>query len=171
MPTDQFGVKSMVGNAQVEPQKQAKQYIGFRLSEHRRAALVGQQLKEVLNLSPGDIVPIPDMPSAVMGIGSWHGDVLWLVDLGYFLGLPPLAPRRLSRPRYSVMIVHHQDQTLGLVVDQIEQIIWCDPDETPTPALELEQPLAKFSQGYCRQGDQPWLILDIDSIIETLMTK
>lgn len=160
----------MVGKAQLE-QQQAQQYIGFTLPENRRAALLGQQLKEVLNLAPSDVVPIPEMPAAVMGIGSWHGDVLWLVDLGYFLGFPPLPRRRPTRPSYSVMIVHCQDQLVGLVVDKIEQIIWRTPDVALKPLPQPEQSLARFSHGYWCLGDQSWLVLDLESIIEALTTK
>jgi chemotaxis signal transduction protein len=118
-------------------------YLSFYLTPQYQALLSTRQLAEIIHLEASEIVPIPEMPSAVAGVCSWQGEVLWLVDLSYWSGAAPLLTSTLtsSHPpesghsfttyngsgcHCSVLKVKCQGGTLGLLVHQVGQLQACD---------------------------------------------
>jgi positive phototaxis protein PixI len=92
----------------------AQSYLHFSLSPE--VLLSTQYLTEIWSLQLPQIVPIPATPAAVMGIGNWRGEVLWLLDLGCFLGQAPLGQTLSGTGHCSAVVIHDQDRMLGLVV-------------------------------------------------------
>jgi positive phototaxis protein PixI len=107
-------------------QSRAEQFLSFSLPSNL-AILPTQNLTEVLTLSAQQIVPIPDLDPSIVGVCNWRGEVLWLVDLQVVLNGEPLPP--LQGSHYSAIILNHNGQTLGLLVSQVTQMVWCDPIE------------------------------------------
>jgi positive phototaxis protein PixI len=105
----------------------SQQFLSFRIGHHIRAMLSVQHLAEVITITTEAMVPIPYAATAVIGVHNWRGDVLWLVDLGCALKMPPIVHRHHPLTKYSVIIVNHPKGKIGLVVEQIEQMLWLDP--------------------------------------------
>jgi positive phototaxis protein PixI len=131
------------------------------------------QLVQVLNLAVGEIVVIPDMPIAVMGICNWRGEILWLVDLGQLLGFEPLFIQDAQQPNYTMLVIQNQDRVVGFVVNQVGETIYCNPTEMQSlPPAERETPeLMRCLQGYCldTKGDL-LLALDGKALVESLLS-
>jgi positive phototaxis protein PixI len=80
---------------------------------------------------------MPQLSPAVMGVYNWRGEILWIIDLARLLGInDPNAPRR-HRSLQPMMIINvtatgnsslesEQQQPIGLVIDEISEIEWCD---------------------------------------------
>jgi positive phototaxis protein PixI len=153
---------------------QTEQFLSFHLTSTIQAMLPTQQLTEILNLPFHQIVPIPDMPPQIMGVCNWRGEVLWLVDLGYVLGSEPLFENRLQprvgsrRKACRAIVVQYQGQTLGLVVNQVNQMIWCDLAQVRAlPETQLTPELAACLQGYwLTPQHETLLVLDSDLLID-----
>jgi positive phototaxis protein PixI len=145
---------------------QTEQFLSFRLTSTIQAMLPTQQLTEILNLSFNQIVPIPDMPPQMMGVCNWRGEVLWLVDLGYLLGSEPLFEHR--RTACKAIVVQYQGQMLGLVVNQVNQMIWCDLAQVqPLPKTQLTPELSACLQGYwLTPQHETLLVLDSDILVD-----
>jgi chemotaxis signal transduction protein len=111
------------------PQQATHQFLSFQVPPDIHAMVSAQELTEIVSLSPNQIVPIPDVPPQVMGVCSWRGEVLWLVDLGYLLGQDSLFQQGYRHANYSLIVVRHQRNTLGLVVNQIGTMIWHNASE------------------------------------------
>jgi positive phototaxis protein PixI len=143
-----------------------EQFLSFRLTSTIQAMLPTQQLTEILNLSFNQIVPIPEMPPQMMGVCNWRGEVLWLVDVGYLLGAEPLF--ELRRTGCKAIVVQYQGQALGLVVNQVNQMIWCDVAQVRAlPENQLTPELATCLQGYWLTPQQETLlVLDSDILID-----
>lgn len=74
---------------------------------------------EVLNVST--FIPVPGTPPAVLGLFNLRGTPVSLVDLGAVLGLPPSAPRPVSR---AVLVLRHRETILtGVLVDRLELVV------------------------------------------------
>ncbi|MCU0571148.1 MAG: chemotaxis protein CheW [Oculatellaceae cyanobacterium Prado106] len=146
----------------------AEQFLSFHLTETLHAMLPTQQLTEILNLALHQLVPIPDVAPQVMGVCNWRGDVLWLVDLGYLLGAEPLYSQGYRRSHYKAIIVHHQGHTLGLVVSQVNQMLWCDPAQIQSlPEANFVPELSNSFQGYwLTPTDETLLVLDSRVLVE-----
>jgi positive phototaxis protein PixI len=154
--------------SQQAPSQQAlQQFLRLQLPGNVQAMVKTQQLTEILSLNVGQVVPISDTSPAMMGVCNWRGDVLWLLDLGCWLGMEPLYAQSLRQGKLNVVIIQHLGKTLGLGVDQVEQMIWCDPAEIQT-LLEpdLSPALAACLQGYWSvPGEAVVLVLNGEDII------
>lgn len=115
------------------------------------------QLTEVLKIPMGQITPIPHLPAWVMGVYNWRGEVLWMVDLGHLLGFTPWHQQATSTSYYTAAILHTESSRtrgedrhmLGLVVSQVQDIEWCNPDQIQSPPPSAVTPeLAPFLRGY-----------------------
>jgi positive phototaxis protein PixI len=140
-----------------------EQFLSFSLSTSI-AIVSTQNLTEVLTLSAQQIIPIPDLDRSVMGVCNWRGEVLWLVDLDVVLNGTPLPPPQGTH--YSAIILHHNGQTLGLVVSQITQMVWCSAaDIQPLPRTKQMPHTSPFIQGYCASSQSdPFLVLNTAEI-------
>lgn len=131
------------------PEQQTQQYLRFQLTTGMQGMLPTQQLTEISSLTLEQIIPIPDISPTVMGVCNWRGEVLWVMDLGYWLGFEPLYTESFGKGRLNMMIIHHQRQTLGLGVKSVEQMIWCDVQQIlPAPHIQGTPALLQCLQGY-----------------------
>jgi len=148
---------------------QLQQFLCFQLDQ-TQALLSTQQLTEILNLNLTQIIAIPDMPPALMGVCNWRGEVLWLVDLGSLLGFEPLYGQPSRQTQVNVVIIHHQGQMLGLAVSTIHQMQWCNPEAIqPIPSIPASSQLARCLKGYWQQANHDIaLILDGAAVIACL---
>ncbi len=151
------------------PEKQICQYLSFHLTPGLQAMLPTEQLGEILRLEPRQIVPIFDVPPAVMGVGNRRGEVLWIVDLACLLGLEPLFNQDCSH-LYSIIVLQKQNQVVGLAVNQVGQLVLCKASQIqPSQAENIPLKLA-----FCLKGEKrslykkTLLVLDGEKLLELL---
>lgn len=136
----------------------SEQFLRCYLAPDALVMLPVAQLTEVLKIPIGQITPIPHLPAWVMGVYNWRGEVLWMVDIGHLLGFHPWHQQSVSTSSYTVAILHAETslrnggenrQMLGLVVTQVQDIEWCDPEQIQSPPPSAITPeLAPFLRGY-----------------------
>ncbi len=124
-----------------------QQFLSFSLNPDRQALLSAQHLAEIIRLDPSKIIGIPQMPSAVIGVFPWQGEVLWLVDLAYlFCGERMIKSVEIPSSR-SILKVRSQQGNLGLLVAQIGKLVSCEPDRLhPWEQKNLSSPRVANSQ-------------------------
>jgi positive phototaxis protein PixI len=113
-----------------------------------------------------------------MGVYNWRGEILWIVDLAMLLGASS-STRRRDRLQPTIIINDttsdmsgagaigdRQSNTLGLVVDEIAEIEWCELDPLGTLSPDDIQPeLAKWMRGVWRSDrSENFLGLDRQAI-------
>jgi positive phototaxis protein PixI len=152
---------------QTSPQQSLQQFLRLQLPGNIQAMVQTQQLTEILSLNISQVVPISDTNPAMMGVSNWRGEVLWLLDLGCWLGLEPLYTQSLRLGKLNVVVIQHLGKTLGLGVEQVEQMIWCDRSQIQTSVEpDLSPELASCLQGYWSvPGENVVLVLNGDDII------
>jgi purine-binding chemotaxis protein CheW len=91
--------------------------LGFELAG-QDYALPLEHVREVLALPP-DIVAMPRLDEALVGVTAYRGGFLPLASLGVLLGLPPSAPMATTR----VIVAKIGVSTVGLVVDRLNSVI------------------------------------------------
>jgi positive phototaxis protein PixI len=163
--------------AQVDQsQRGSLKYLRFPIDNKTHAMLPVDQLTEVLSLSSGQVVPIPEMPAWVLGVYNWRGEILWIVDLGQLLGVQSLHQHTVITPSYMVLVAQQQransSARLGLAVHRVDDLHWCEPSDivSPPPAVVTAQ-LAPFLQGYTLGTDGEMLLaLDTTPLFEEKLT-
>jgi positive phototaxis protein PixI len=153
-----------------------EQFLRLHLVPATKVLLPIQQVAEVLTISVGQIVPISHMPACVMGVHNWRGEVLWMVDLGHLCGLTPYYQQTIPIA-HTALVLQGRDkastqksQTLGLVVDRVEDVEWCDPNVIqPLPPSTMTSELASLLRGYWWKSDDAMLaVLEAEAIIATI---
>lgn len=152
-----------------------KQFLRFYLEPETNIMLPIEQVTEVLKLSLKKIVPIPQMPSWVMGIYNWRGEIIWTIDLGHLLGLKPWQEQGINPSYATALILSTSDaargknsskNSFGLIINRVEDIEWCSPDRIqPPPPSAVDSNLAPFIEGYWLKMKQEMiLVLDGKSL-------
>lgn len=72
--------------------------------------------------------PLPGQDSAALGVMSFRGQVIALLDLRRLLGLSD-ARGKPAGPR-AVIVLGHQGRQLGLVVDAVVDVLLAQPSES-----------------------------------------
>ena len=157
-----------------------EQFLRFYLEPDTNLLLPVLQLAEVLDIPIEQIVPIPHMPIWVMGVYNWRGEILWMVDLGYLVGLVPCYQQAMSALTYTTIVLHvpsnhtsstnAKKQMLGVIVNRIEDVEWCDLNQIQSPSSSTITPeLLQFLRGYwCKSEDDMLAVLDGEAIIAAM---
>lgn len=157
-----------------------EQFLRFHMEPDTNALLPMPQLTEVLSIPIGQIVPISHMPTWVMGVYNWRGEILWMVDIGHLVGLTPWYQQTTSASAHTAIVLHtHANQAtstnskskmLGLVVSRIEDIEWCNTDTIQSPPSSPVTPeLAPFLRGYWLKSTGEMLaVLDGEAIMAAM---
>lgn len=87
-----------------------------------------------------EATPLPHAPDHVRGVINLRGTVLPIVDLAKRLGIPS---EELSE-RNVIIVVHSNDQTVGLLVDAVSDIVAVSDDQ-----LQLPPEMAKDDSESC----------------------
>jgi positive phototaxis protein PixI len=177
----------------VEPAARTQQqFLRFSIQPGLMALIEIDRVMELVNIPISGVVPMPHLPPAVRGVYNWRGDILWIVDLAVLLGcgqefsrkyrsLEPLvilsstavaerfsdrnAPRTPLAP---ATIDYQADTAIGVIVEEIVEIEWCDLDlissNLPT---NLDPGLAKWMRGIWESPTgENFLVLDAAAILD-----
>jgi positive phototaxis protein PixI len=177
----EFFSRDTLSETQTEEQtaNSAQQFLRFDVVPDTTALLPVHQIMEVLTMAISEIVPIPHMPAWVMGVYNWRGEILWMVDLGHLVGLTPLYQQATSCSTYTAIVIHGGQQMqragsqmtctklLGLVVNRVEDMEWCDPDLIQLPPQSAVNPeLVPFLHGqWLKTNGEILVVLNGNSII------
>ncbi len=167
-------------NQSTSEKKAQIQFLRFTLIPDTEIMLSLEQITEVLSIGNGQIVPIPHMPSWIMGVYNWRGEILWMIDLGQLVGLTPIYQQHINTGNYQALVLQirgkdvsrnaGKGQVLGLVVSRVEDIEWCNPEEIVSPPTSAVTPaLAPFLRGYWMKSNGDLIItLDGEAILAAM---
>ncbi len=131
------------------PEESRQKFLRFSLGFHDSGLLPLEQISEVLKVNVADILPVPEMPSCVLGIYNWRGKILWLIDLDHLVGYPPLSQQGADLSCLMAVVIQVNDQYLGLVVQYVKDIELHDTENIQPAAAGFFSPkLLPFVKGY-----------------------
>ena len=147
------------------PEDNRQRFLRFVLGRESNALIPLAQILEVLQIALADIFPVPDMPGCILGVCSWQGETLWLVDLNHLVGYSPLCeqPQQVSSP--FVIVVRSDERALGLVVEQVDDVDLFDEDKIRTEKGLCLPSLDPFLLGYC--PGQGGMVLNVAALVES----
>ncbi len=158
-----------------------EQFLQVRLWSDAPLLLPVQNLVEILKLNLSQVVPMFQMPPWVMGVYNWRGDMLWVADLGHFLGLAPWYEQAEPTTNHTVVVLNVSATTtalageaptsLGCLVSSVEGMVTGSvQDIQPGAALGAIAPsLAPYLKGYLETEEgQTRFILDSVTVLEIM---
>ena len=102
--------------------REGELYLRFYVDSSQEFALSAAGIREVISVPLDRISPIPNALPMLLGTINLRGRVIWVVNLGQFLGLPTAL--NTDRPEISVIAVEEQDTIVGLAVEKIVGMEW-----------------------------------------------
>ncbi|MGD1856411.1 MAG: chemotaxis protein CheW [Leptolyngbyaceae cyanobacterium] len=100
------------------------QFLRFSLSSDMKLLLPVKQLAAVLKIEITKITPIPHLPTWVMGVYNWRGEILWILDTAHLLGISSWQQQPISTA-YEILLLEDltveasERRYLGLWVRQV----------------------------------------------------
>lgn len=110
----------------------------------------------------GDITPVPNTVSWVLGVLNLHGAITSVVDLRGFFGM---APQPIT-PATRLLVLTRRDMTIGVVVDAVTEMRTLDGDTAPTQSLgAVPTWAAPYASRAINVEGRTVLLLDPDQIL------
>ncbi len=103
-------------------------FLRFFVTAEDEFALPAIGIRRIIEQPPDRITPIPNVSQLLLGTLNEQGRVVWVADLGQFLGYS--AVLNTDRPEISVIAIEDQGTMLGLAVNRIVGTRWLNPDKT-----------------------------------------
>ncbi|MEC4815675.1 MAG: chemotaxis protein CheW [Scytonema sp. PMC 1069.18] len=100
------------------PETNLSKLLRFPLGVKDSALLPLEQIAEVIKINVTEILPIPEMPSCVLGICNWRGEMLWLIDIDHLVGYPSLTGTVMPL----AIVIQVYERSVGLVVQRVDNI-------------------------------------------------
>lgn len=130
----------------------------FRLNDDLYAVDI-MRIKEIIR--PQKLTPLPQAPAFIDGIINLRGAVIPVVDLRKRFDMPPREVSAATR----LLIVRLSAQTLGLVVDDVTEVITVPVKDIKPPPVVSGGVVVSHILGVCLSGEHMVMLLDIDRLL------
>lgn len=114
---------------------------------------------EVVELNTLTVVPY--VPPFIKGVMNLRGQIITVVDIGYFLTETVGSLNHEAR----VVIVDIDGDSVGVVMDKVLGTLNVHTDEIQPPLATLKGDVSWFVKGQVRVDDQITVLLDIKSLL------
>jgi purine-binding chemotaxis protein CheW len=117
------------------------------------------RIKEIIRLPK--LAPLPRALPFVEGVINLRGTVIPVIDLRKRFGLPTAQDRESSR----LLILSIAGQPLGLIVDEVTEMITVPLKDLKPPPRGVRMAGAEYMVGLCLVQEVPVMLLDIDALL------
>lgn len=142
-------------------------FLRFFVTAEDEFALPATGIRRIIEQPPDRVTPIPNVSHLLLGTLNEQGRVVWVADLGQFLGYASIL--NTDRPEISVIAVEDQGTMLGLAVNRIVGTRWLNPDKTRV-ANNCPDAMAPFLRGEWvlkSEDNKPLRLLDHVAVIRS----
>lgn len=123
-------------------------HLRFYLPSGEACAFPATGIAEVMQQTPDQIAPIPNASPLLLGTINLRGRVIWVADLGQFLG--DSVALKTDRPTIPVIAIEDDEQIIGLAINTIGDMDWLDVEK-----LEIYHPPADSIAPFVQAQWQP----------------
>ncbi len=116
----------------------------FEVPSGNEFAIPASGVREVMSVYLDRITPIPNASPFFLGTYNWRGQVIWVADLGQFLGDQVLVGN--DRSEISLLIVEDQELVMGFAVHAVANTEWLNVDST-IPDRQIPAAMSAFVKG------------------------
>ncbi len=110
----------------------------FDVASGNEFALTASGVREVMSVYLDRITPIPNASPFFLGTYNWRGQVIWVADLGQFLGDRVMV--NTDQNEVSLLIVEEQELIMGFAVHTVANTEWLDINQIVPLANDSKQP-------------------------------
>ncbi|WP_013323442.1 chemotaxis protein CheW [Gloeothece verrucosa] len=140
-------------------------HLRFYLPSQSEFALPATGIREVMQQAPDRITAIPNASPLLLGTINLRGQIIWVADLGQFLGEEAIL--NTDRSEIPVIAVEAQETILGLAVDRLGEMEWLDLEHLQLSNNVSDQ-IAPYVQGEWIINEESRQILRLLDHVEIL---
>jgi purine-binding chemotaxis protein CheW len=111
------------------------------------------------------VTPVPGMPSTLTGVANLRGTVIPVADLR-----PALSLRSPATPQKFAIVVRHETQQIGLLVDNVPEIRTVRRDEILTAATGGATNARPFVSSILRIEDRMSGVVEVPTLLTCVET-
>jgi len=131
----------------------------FRLSDESYAV----EIESIVELVPPRATTrVPNADDTVIGITSLRGTIVTVIDLRRKLGHPPLG-QHTGESR--MIVVEHEGETSGFVVDHVSRVIRLDPKKLENHPVVSASEQSEQIRGVFQQPGGLTILLDLKKVL------
>ena len=146
-------------NTEQPAKENGRQHVVFTLDSTDYAIPISNVVEVT---RPLDVTPLPNLPEWALGISNFHGDIVSIVDLRRFLGMP--ASDNLRSGRLLLVRSLLEDIQVGLVVDDVTEVADL-PEVTELSDNESHERVAQFVRGVLERQGKVLVLLDPERLM------
>lgn len=105
---------------------------------------------------------VPNTTSFVLGVYNLRGDIIPIIDLRLFFNIP--VEERKGNELENMIIVSVDEQTFGVVVDEIDKVVGIQRSSIQPPHPLFGDINIKYIYGVVESNNRLYILLDIDRI-------
>jgi purine-binding chemotaxis protein CheW len=117
----------------------------FEVPSGNEFAIAASGVREVMSVYLDRITPIPNASPFFLGTYNWRGQVIWVADLGQFLGDKVLVNTDISE--ISILIVEEQELVMGFAVHTVANTEWLNVNHNLAAEREIPAAMKAFVKG------------------------
>lgn len=115
------------------------------------------QVKEIAKA--GRFTYVPNTSPFVLGVYNLRGDIIPIIDLRIFFNIPTKA--REDDALESMIIIHVEEQTFGIVVDVIDKVVGISQSSIQPPHPIFGDINIKYIHGVVENQNRLYILLDV----------
>lgn len=119
-------------------------HLRFTIPSGDEFALPAEGIREVMQQESERITPMPNASPLLLGTINLRGEIIWVADLGQFLGYPNMLSA--ERGEIPVIAIEEQDMILGLAIQKLGAMQWLNVDDLQIPQ-NVPDHIASYIQG------------------------
>lgn len=152
---------------------QLNDYFFVQLRQSIKVVLPLNSVKEVISLSYGEVCPIPGVVPALLGVVNQRGKLLWVLDLGDLLKIPPSVENITSQADLTLLVLKSRinEQQVGCVVKALKGVVSIDSTELQAIETQINPTLKSFSSAIAIVEQEAVASLDINAILNNIQTE
>lgn len=140
------------------PEKDSLRVLSFALGKENYGVDV-TQAKEVFRSE--HFTKVPGTPTFVIGIANLRGQIVSIIDIRPFLGLPVTCPAQ----EMWLIVTDVRGHLVGLLVDRINEAVLIQRSAIQPPVATISGAQASFTTGQIALGDNILVMLDLSKIM------
>ena len=137
----------------------ANKFLVFFLDGQEYAIAI-KYVVDIINVQP--MTRMPNVPDFVRGITNLRGKVIPIIDVRIRFGKEPQD----YNDRTCIIVVEVGDASVGMVIDQVSEVITLDDDEIAPPPSFNQSSESRFVQGIGKTEGGIKLILDCKMVLD-----
>jgi len=110
----------------------------------------------------GELTPVHGAPPGVCGVRNLRGRIVTVVDMATHLGLGCVE----TGPETRLLIMEHQSEPFGFLVDAVTDAIALDAERINTPPAGMDPDLRSRLSGVWRENDSLTAIIDAGALFK-----